>query len=210
MLTCRRTHINNIIHLPSGQRYAVDVAFGGDGPTTPLPLLDECQAFDNLGAQQVRLVHDLIPKQQMGSPRLWIYQYRNGVDSEWNSFYSFAELEFFQEDFEVMNMWASARTVHRWMVLAVRFLREGDGVLWPEKKTGKDGVAVAVVGKMMLVNDVVKVNMGGRTEVVRRFQTEKGRVQAMREYFGIELTAEERDGIRGWDMSLDSAPYFPL
>ena len=181
----------------------MDVAFGGDGPTTPLPLDDLGTAFDNLGAQQVRLVHDLIPKQRMGSPRLWIYQYRNGAHMEWNSFYSFPELEFFQEDFEVMNLWASAKTVHRGTVLAVRFLREGDGVFFSEGNVTGAKEEVAVIGKVMLVNDVVKVNMGGKTEIVRRFQTERARVEAIRDYFGIELTVEEKDGIQGWDMSLD-------
>lgn len=162
-------------------------------PTTPLPLNVFGIVFNNLGPQQVRLVHDLIPKQHTDSSKLWIYQYRNGAHIEWNSFYSFAEIEFFQEDFEVMNWWASAKTVHRWTVIAVRFLREGDGVLFSQR---------GIVRKMMLVNDVMKVNMGGKTEIARRFETESGRLEVIRDYFGIELTQEEEDGIRGWDMAL--------
>ncbi|KAK0383167.1 hypothetical protein NLU13_9080 [Sarocladium strictum] len=200
------THIINIVQLPDQSRHALDVAFGGDGPTTPLPLNDEGTAFTNLGAQQIRLVHDLIPKQRMASlPRLWIYQYRNGVDRDWNSFYSFAELEFFQEDFEVMNWWAVEKTVHRRNVIAVRFLRKGDGALFAAAKGTKEeeGSEPEIIGKVMLVNDVIKVNLGGRTEVVRHFQTEEGRVLALDDYFGIRLTEEERRGIDGWDMSLD-------
>ncbi|SPO06263.1 related to arylamine N-acetyltransferase [Cephalotrichum gorgonifer] len=199
------THITNIVYLPSGEKFAVDAAFGGDGPTSPLPLNDSGTPIHNLGTQQVRLVHETLAKQQLASPKVWIYQYRNGVDKEWNSFYCFAEIEFFQEDFEVMNVWGSMRTLHRWTVLVVRFLREGDSPLVAEGNGDvgtRSTVGIEVVGKVMLVNDVVKVNMGGKTEVVRKFDSEEGRVQALRDYFGIELTGDQQLAIQGWDMAL--------
>ncbi|KAL3951702.1 hypothetical protein ACCO45_013419 [Purpureocillium lilacinum] len=170
------THINNIIHLPSGAKFSADVAFGGDGPTSPLPMDGAGAAVQNLGPQQVRLVHDNIPKQRLRGPKLWIYQYRNGADREWNSFYSFAELEFFQEDFEVQNWWTSVKTLHRWTVLVVRFLRQGEPVRFTEAEAWRarvdqstGGDEVQVVGKVMLVNDVVKVNMGGRRRSCTRW-----------------------------------------
>ncbi|KAE8153823.1 arylamine N-acetyltransferase 2 [Aspergillus avenaceus] len=198
------THINNIVHLPSGEKFSVDVAFGGDGPTSPLPLVDTSPTIQNLGPQQVRLVHDNIPKQRLKDPKLWVYQYRNGADREWNSFYSFAEIEFFQEDYEVQNWWTAAKTLHRWTVLLVRFLREGEPVEFDQRATvnGKDATEVTIVGKVMLVNDVVKVNMGGKTSVVHTFETEEGRLQALKKYFGITLTETEKGSIRGWDMAL--------
>lgn len=49
----------------------------------------------------------------------------------------------------------------------------------------------------MLVNGEVKMNTGGKTQVVKVCKTEAERVEALREYFGIELTEEEREGIRG-------------
>lgn len=198
-----RTHIVNIVHLPLGEKFALDVAFGGDGPITPLLLEGSRTAVPNIGPQQVRLIQDTIPKQQLETTKLWIYQYRNGPDREWNSFYSFAELEFFQEDFEVMNWFASARTLHRWTVLVVRFLREADCSLFSERgEWGLSTADVGIVGKVMLVNDVVKVNLGGKTEIVRSFDSEKGRLQALKEYFGIELTSDQQQGILGWDMRL--------
>lgn len=204
-----RTHINNIVHLPSGERYSIDIAFGGDGPTNPLPMDDSGIPIQNLGAQQVRLVHEWIPKQNKRSAgdKLWVYQYRNGPEKEWNSFYSFAEVEFFQEDFEVMNWWGSAKTLHRTTVLVVRFLRKGEEVLF-SKGSRQSGVGeeedeeVEVGGKVMLVNDVVKVNLGGKTTVVENLDTEAGRVKALRDYFGIHLTEEQEISIRGWDMAL--------
>lgn len=209
--TSARTHINNIVHLPSGERFSIDVAFGGDGPTNPLPMDGSGSPIKNLGAQEVRLVHDLIPKQHRRSAddRLWIYQYRNGPDKEWNSFYSFAEVEFFQEDFEVMNWWGSAKTLHRWTVLVVRFLRKGEEVLFDQRKRetvdsemSEMEEEVEVVGKVMLVNDTIKVNLGGRTTIIEIFDTESGRVKALRDYFGIYLSKSQEESIRGWDMTL--------
>ncbi|KAL2814910.1 hypothetical protein BDW59DRAFT_176298 [Aspergillus cavernicola] len=168
------THINNIVYLSSDRQFSIDVGFGGDGPTSPLALNELGQAVQNLGSQEVRLIHDNIPKQRFKDPKLWIYQYRNAPKHDWNSFYSFAELEFFQHDFEVMNWWTSAKTLHRWTVLVVRFLREGESVRL----------------------------LGGKTNVIHSVDSEEGRLQALRDYFGIFLTEKEAQSIEGWDMAL--------
>ncbi|EFQ99681.1 hypothetical protein MGYG_02694 [Nannizzia gypsea CBS 118893] len=196
------THINNIVHLPSGEKFSVDVAFGGDGPTSPMRMVSG-HAVQNLGPQEVRLVNDHIPKQRLTEPKLWIYQYRNGPDREWNSFYSFAEIEFFQEDFEVQNWWTSAKTLHRWTVLVVRFLRDGEPVKFEERKDMLPSEAnFKVAGKVMMVNDVVKLNMGGKTSIIYSFETEEERLKALWDYFGIKLTQDEIGCIKGWDMAL--------
>lgn len=163
---------------------------------------EEGHIHQNLGSQQVRLIHDMMPKQQLREPRVWIYQYRNGADKEWNSFYSFAEIEFFAEDFEVQNWWASAHTLHRWTVLVVRFLREGDSIKFLPTESTLHMQGVSIVGKVMLVNNMIKVNMGGKTLIVQTLATEAERVQALNEYFGIQLTEEECNCIQGWDMAL--------
>ncbi|EHK19402.1 uncharacterized protein TRIVIDRAFT_193352 [Trichoderma virens Gv29-8] len=197
------THINNIIHLPDGSKFTADVAFGGDGPTLPLRMDEKATIHSNLGSQDVRLIHDVLPKQRLLDPKVWIYQYRNGADKPWNSFYSFLEVEFFQEDFEVQNWWASAKTLHRWTVLAVRFLREGEPVKYPHQDWKADcGEEINIVGKVMLVNNLVKLNMGNKTTVILQFDSEKQRLSALREFFNIRLTEEEIRSINGWDMAL--------
>ncbi|KAL6691362.1 arylamine N-acetyltransferase 2 [Trichoderma pleuroticola] len=188
------THINNIIHLPDGSKFSADVAFGGDGPTLPL------------GSQDIRLVYDVLPKQQLLEPKVWIYQYRNGADKPWNSFYSFLEVEFFQGDFEVQNWWASAKTLHRWTVLAVRFLREGETIEYPHQGRGANcKEEINIVGKVMLVNNLVKLNMGNKTTVIRQVDSEEQRLSALWDYFGIRLTEEEAESINGWDMALTNS-----
>lgn len=49
----------------------------------------------------------------------------------------------------------------------------------------------------MLAEGLVKRNMGGKTELIQECKTEKERIQALDQYFGIRLTQEQIDGIRG-------------
>lgn len=185
-----RTHIVNIVQLPSGTEYHVDAAFGGDGPTRPLPLIPGLVS-QNLGTQEVRLVRGYMDKQTRRDRdrEVWIYQYRNDAAREWNSFYSFTETEFFQEDFEVMNRftsWDAIQKGNRWVV---RFLRAGETGVFPlvgGERVDGDG-DVVVVGKVMFVNDVVKVNMGGKTRVVDCLETDKERVEGLKKWFGMEV-----------------------
>lgn len=201
-----RTHINNIIHLPDGSKFSADVAFGGDGPTLPLRMDKSATMHSNLGSQEVRLVYDVLPKQRLLEPKVWIYQYRNGADKPWNSFYSFLEVEFFQEDFEVQNWWASAKTLHRWTVLAVRFLREGETSEYPHQGRGANcETEINIVGKVMLVSNLVKLNMGNKTTVIRQIGSEQQRLSALWDYFGIRLTEEEAGSINGWDTALTNS-----
>ncbi|KAK1756829.1 arylamine N-acetyltransferase, pineal gland isozyme NAT-10 [Echria macrotheca] len=191
-----------------GTRYALDVAFGGDGPTKPLPLIEDLVHHNGLGTQEIRLTRGFQPDQTYrgpGASRKWIYQYRNRPQQEWNSFYAFdPDFEFGEPDFAVMSHFAStsALSMQSFTPLAIRFLRgtttgqeeenENDG-----ERTEKWEKKVRVVGKVMMVNGLVKRNMGGKTELVRTCVTEAERVAALREYFGILLTDEEVAGIKG-------------
>ncbi|KAM0244355.1 hypothetical protein ACHAP5_006371 [Fusarium lateritium] len=200
-----RTRLDGV---PQGEyQGCADVAFGGDGPTSPLRM-DECaKSIKNLGSQEVRLIHKHIPKQHFRGPKLWIYQYRNGASQEWNSYYSFSDLEFFQEDFEVQNWWTAAKTLHRHTVLVVRFLRQDEATEYSQatgRKTDKHADTVMVVGKIMLINDTVKVNFGGKTQTVSKLESEEERLDALRLYFGISLTSQEALAIHDWDTALSA------
>ncbi|GAP86262.1 putative arylamine N-acetyltransferase [Rosellinia necatrix] len=198
-------HIVSIVDI-AGQRYHVDIAFGGDCATLPLPLVDGL-VHRNLGAQQVRLVRDWIPTQlrRTEDAKLWIYQYRNGPDLEWNSFYCFPLVEFMPNDWEVVNVFAST-SPRCWQVktvIAIKFLRR------PREREGSDGDGDGngegeeeTYGKRMLVNDVIKENLGGRTSVIYECKDEADRVAALEKYFDIRLTDEEKNGIVGWPTAL--------
>lgn len=57
-------------------------------------------------------------------------------------------------------------------------------------------------GKRMLVNGVVKENLGGKTEVRVDCETEEERMQALDKWFGMRFTEEEKAGIKGWGTEL--------
>lgn len=185
-------HIVNIVTLPNGDRYMVDVGFGGDGATKPLPMIPG-HVTQNLGLQEIRLIQDFIPTQTRrddDARKLWIYQYRNGSDQQWNSFYAFPDVEFLPADFEVMNFYTSTSfsetNFQTRRVLCVKFLRSDE----------------EIVGKLMLVNGEVKRNDGGKTMVVCVCKSEEERLSALRQYFGIVLTEEEISGVRGRHVEL--------
>jgi arylamine N-acetyltransferase len=173
----------------------LDVGFGGDGATEPLPLISE-HVTQNLGTQEIRLLHSAIPQQVDQSQKLWIYQYRNEKDKEWNSFYAFPEAEFLPADFEVMSFFTSQSTgetnFQTRTVLIVRFLLG----------RVRDGKEEGIVGKVMLVNGEVKRNDGGKTRVIMTCKNEEERVNTLRKHFEIELTEEEINGIKGRNVEL--------
>ena len=184
----------------------VDVGFGGDGPIVPVPLIDG-QVTQNIGSQQMRMVHGSIPLQTTGTEgedenkKLWIFQNRNGTDRPWNSFYSFPEIEFFQQDFEHLNFFISRSpdSFQTYRMLIVKFLRRAR----EEADSGDTSTLPDVIyGKVMLVNGDVKLNTGGRTSIVKTCATEAERIEALREYFGITLSEEERESIRGFSTEL--------
>jgi arylamine N-acetyltransferase len=163
----------------------VDPSFGGDGATKPLPLVDGV-VVPNIGTQELRLHYGHPPFiTDKSQPKYWIYQYRNGKDKDWNSFYCFPELEFTVADYHVMEYYTGAHpeSFQTFTMLIVKFL----------KKTNED----EVYGKIMLVNGDVKLNEGGKTRVVQTCKTEEERIKALKEWFEIELTEEERCGISG-------------
>lgn len=179
------THIVLIIELNSGEKYTCDAAFGGDGPTAPMPLKDGV-VTRNPGTQEIRLVRERIPGSRKQS--FWVYQYRNSPEKPWNSFYAFNETEFLDIDFRAVNYWTSqGPTFQKTTVIIVKFLL-GEA----HKETGEHEIS----GKIMLVNGTVKRNMGGKTEVVQVCETESERVQAIKKWFGMGFTEEEVAGIK--------------
>ena len=173
----------NIVTLADGKKYMVDVGFGSNGPTQPLPLDSEHSQLKNIAPADVRLVYDNIPENTNRNQKLWIYQHRNDAQSPWLPMYCFTELEFLPQDYETINFQTSqSRT--SWftykIVVVKKILEEGE-----------------VVGTLMLVGGDLKRRVKGRTEELKVCKIEEDRVQALEEWFGIKLGDDERAGIRG-------------
>ncbi|KAF3933576.1 hypothetical protein ABW19_dt0204682 [Dactylella cylindrospora] len=164
----------------------IDVGFGGDGATKPIPLISG-EIVHNLGTQEVRLINDLFPNSTEPAQKFWFYEYRNRKEQDWNRFYGFPELEFFQADFEVINLWTSTAPGNNQYgnVICIKFIRDGNSD------------APKISGKVMLFNEQLKENLGGRTQLVKIMVSEEERVQVIQDRFGIKLTKEERESILG-------------
>lgn len=172
----------NIVTLENGAKYVVDVGYGGDGPTVPLPLTADVVS-QNIGTQELRLRYGSVSGLSDNQRDLWTYQFRNGADQPWKPAYAFSEFEFFQRDFEVMSFYTSSSpscflTSH---LLAIRFLRKGE----------------EVYGKMVLDQDKLKENLGGKSVLVATLQHERDRVRALHDHFDIDLTEDEGCAIAG-------------
>jgi len=103
----------------------------------------------------------------------------------WIPGYCFSEVEFLPNDFEVMNFFVchSPTSWFRWHVVALVFL-------WDE--ACKD-----IEGTMTIMGDEVKERRRGVSKLVKKLNNEDERVQALREYLGIELTDVQKRGILG-------------
>lgn len=194
-----RGHILQIVTFSDGSRWATDVCFGGDGPTQPMKLMEE-STIRNMGTQDARLIRDFIPSQVSRAPehKMWQYQCRNSEAKPWQTFYSFSDaVEWLPPDFGVVNCFTgvSLESSAMTMVCMVKFLRRAV----PNSKDSRaaNGQQQEIFGKRMLVNELIKENLGGKTRVVQECRTEEERVEALKKWFGVELTEEERLAIRG-------------
>ncbi|KAJ3558935.1 hypothetical protein NPX13_g9615 [Xylaria arbuscula] len=119
-------------------------------------------------------------------------------------------------DWEVINVYAST-SPKSWQtktVITIKFLRRARNKPPADGGSGGDdgdkgeseseSEEQEIYGKRYLVNDVIKENLGGRTEIIHECKTEGDRVAALEKYFGLWLTEEEQSAIQGWRTQLAS------
>ncbi|KAL8833619.1 MAG: hypothetical protein Q9170_004167 [Blastenia crenularia] len=175
------SHMVNIVTI-SDNKYMVDVGFGGNGATAPV-LLEENNIQQRLGQGEMRLVRSKIPEQTDSSQRLWIYQIRHTLSSEWEPTYCFTETEFLPQDYEMMNFWTSQsrRSIFTYSILMAKMVME-EGEL---------------VGTVTMRDAEAKKRMVSGDMETRTCRSEEERLGVFREWFGVRLTREEEKGIRG-------------
>lgn len=67
------------------------------------------------------------------------------------------------------------------------------GQFWRRQSDGQQDVA----GVLILLDKELKWRIRGKSEQLAVFKNEKERIDALKEWFGIEMLEEERLGIRG-------------
>lgn len=121
-----RTHTVTLLTI-AGCKYLIDVGFGANGPTTVLPLSIGCEQAQ-IVPSTMRLTYEPIAQNLDQSQSVWLYQYRIDGKSEWETGYSFVEIEFTPQDLEAMNLypWTSRHSFFTHKVVAVRFTTAGE------------------------------------------------------------------------------------
>jgi len=180
----------NIVTLDDGNKYMLDVGFGGNGPTQPLLLDANNSQVQHIEPADMRLTKQNIAANTDPDQTLWLYQHRIGPDSEWLPMYCYTELEFLPQDYKVMNFYTSQnrKSWFTYRIVCVKMVME-EGEL---------------VGTLTLVGGDVKRRIRGETEHLKTCENEVDRVKAMEEYFGIKLGPDEAGGIKGMVTALPS------
>ena len=186
---------------------------GAMGPLLPYELKDGLEIV-SVAPRKIRLQKRNIPEHSLGAPKIWCYDVchhpasptsSSGSDKWIPTFvfsphkhpwppdfmlieecdsYCFTETEFLPQDYEMMSWFTSTspRSFFTYSILCTKTLLDD---------SGKE-----IVGDRSLFGTSVRETIAGERKVVSECASEKERVEVLRELFGIELTEEERDGIK--------------
>ena len=193
-------HMLNLVQF-DGEWWVVDVGMGTMGPCIPYPLKDGHEQV-SIEPRKIRLQLRPIPESHasptngVNPPKLWCYDVclkpgKDGEEDKWIPYYCFTETEFLPQDYEMMSWFTSTnkKCFFTYTVVVMKMLLDEAG----EK----------IIGNITLVNDGVMKNVGADREHLRTLKTEQDRIDALKEFFGIELTEEEKKEITP-DLKLES------
>jgi arylamine N-acetyltransferase len=189
------THCLNVVTI-GDKSYAVDVGFGGRTPTIPMELLDG-KVFERSDSGQMRLRHDTIP-QYLSKQKVWIYEFRSNDNGEWIHQWCFIDHEVLPDDIRVMNMAPSKSpsSFFTFKVVAVQFVSEKEDCSEMERRYLKNAGG-DIDGSVFIDGNVMKYRKAGVVKMEKMFESEDERLEALKKYFGIELTEENMRAIRG-------------
>ena len=179
-----------IVDLGHGRKWMVDAGFGGDCPLFPVALLNDLEDHSepNIGAQRSRCVPYAGQSTSEKANQLWIYQTQENRDATWQSQYCFSELEFFPQDFDLVSYFVdtSPQSYLTRSVVVVGYVMDDE-----------DGIEA----KKILRDSTVTRQGGGSKQTTREqlyiLHSEAERLEVLEIEFGLRLTVEEIDAIKG-------------
>ncbi|KAF4451505.1 hypothetical protein F53441_5514 [Fusarium austroafricanum] len=188
------SHCLNVVTFAS--QYAVDVGFGARTPTGPLELASD-KIVERSDGGQMRIVYETISQYSSSQP-VRIYEYRSHEGGEWVPQWCCLECEVLPEDIRVMNMSPSQSpsSFFTFKVVCVQFTSEeenfSEGDVRDLKKVGGK-----VDGSFIIDGNICRYRKKGETKWERTFRDEDERLEALRRYFGVELTRQNQRAIQG-------------
>ncbi|KAJ5109001.1 hypothetical protein N7456_005676 [Penicillium angulare] len=173
-----------LIVIIDGSKYMIDVGFGNNCATAPLPLKEGAVAT-NIAPSEMRLIRDSLDECINQDQKVWIYQTRHNPDSNWMPSICFSDVEFLPQDFGVMNFTVSQKRTS-WFTQIFVCMRM---ILDP---SGQE-----IIGQHIISGREVKRRIHGQSEVLKTLNTERERVEALAEHFDMHLRPSEIRGILG-------------
>ena len=195
----------------------VDVSFGIDVPTIPLPLVPDVER-PSLPGWSVRLQHKPLDPSDADddTQKLWWTQHRATAEpnSKWTTSYVFTELEFLPADIRVMNYYTSHYRAcfftFRLVVMAFSWSDVEDEVevnakLEAEVKDKDKAEKTRTTRHLTGVKWVISNSYTERqrsTKQRRILETEEDRIKCLREQMGIVISDQEAASIKGTAASI--------
>lgn len=176
-----RVHLNTIVTI-GGQKYVVDTSHGPSGFPTPVPIVHDQPATD-IWPRQRRMIFESLPGWTNKDQKWWRMQIRFAETDTWLDVWAFTETEWLPVDFQLIRLGYAALGTG-WVMPSVccfQTLFEND----------------APVGYLMVLEDELRKNYKGKTEVLQKFYSEEDRISVLDEVFKITLTDEEQRHIAG-------------
>lgn len=176
-----RSHHISLITI-NNKVFLTDVGYGANNFVTPLCLQQEDDVISAIGDESSRLIRVTLDDNEDQFQKTWIVQHKVDPANAWRNCYSFTELEFRPEDFEVMNL--STSTSPR------RFFTHRPFCTKMIIDNGE------LVGRLTCGKDM-KRQLSGQTEVLIVFKSEKDRLNALEEHFSIKIGRSDAEAIIG-------------
>lgn len=206
-------------------RYLLDVGFGGNTALTPIPLPTTSPTTE-VGNRKLTL-KPLLSTSHPSSPASYVYSHRASPSDPWTDAYALSREEFHAPDFVIMNLSTMSESIFTRTLVSVRAFFADEA--WFAGRDGSDAgegrERGAIAGQLILVKNMLKyrlLNTPVGTKVadapewaedvpLATFTTEDQRVDALRTYFGVELSAEERAAILDLSTAIgaDEGPVDP-
>jgi arylamine N-acetyltransferase len=187
------------------RNYVVDVGYGAFNALEPILLKEgeECICQPGTIGRLVR--RPVAASSLRRKTEMWVFQNKfvgkdDVGEDGWTNAYCFGEMEWFQTDFEVSSYRTSMDPTSwfRREFLLTRMIARGEQGVNAEG----DGDAEIVGSVTFMGGNLTKRIGGGKSETIKECETEEDRVKMLKEWFGIKLSDEEREAIRGWKSAL--------
>ncbi|RVD85623.1 uncharacterized protein DFL_003940 [Arthrobotrys flagrans] len=181
------SHCVNLVEFEDRKRYLVDVGYGGAAIVRPMELV-EGTVIDGVGEGEHRLIKATVPEARRKELH-WLVQHRLSSKAEWTDLYMFFEVEAILDDCVIWSNWSSTQeALFKSNILVAMVIREGN----------------EPVGKYTLWNDIVRKTSQTKVEHFPLLN-EADRVKAFDTYFGIILSEEDTEAIKGREPELRPA-----